>query len=211
MWGQGAVMVENEIIENHKRYQERIALYQKYGYDMEKERSFILEKTLPISGNILEAGTGKGYFTLALARAGFNFFSFDISATEQRFAQLNLMYYGLQQQVTFLVANVESIPCDDGFFDVIYAVNMIHHLSSVRKTCDEFIRILSPDGKIVLSDFNEKGLAILEKIHESEGRRHDVSGGNLTDVKKTLAERGFTVKEYQSDLQNMLVAGRMTT
>ncbi|MDD5729124.1 MAG: class I SAM-dependent methyltransferase [Victivallales bacterium] len=203
--------MRKDVIENFKKYQDRLALYRTFGYDMDQERAFIIEKSMPFSGNILEAGTGKGYFTLALARAGYKFFSLDISAAEQRFALLNLMYQGLQQQVTFFVANVESIPCDDGFFDVIFAVNMIHHLSSVRKVCDEIIRILVPGGKIVLSDFNKKGLAILDKIHKSEGRRHEVSGGTLADVKIILAERGFTMKEYQSELQDILVAGRMTT
>jgi len=200
--------VQKDVIENHEKYLERVALYRKFGYNIDRERSLIIEKACPFTGNILEAGTGKGYFTLALARAGFNFFSFDISAVEQRFALLNLMYHGLQQQVTFLVADVESIPCNDGFFDVVFAVNMVHHLPSVRKVCDEFTRILSPDGKIVLSDFNEKGLAILDRIHEREGRRHDVSGGTLAEMKTILIERGFTVREHQSDLQDMLVAGR---
>jgi ubiquinone/menaquinone biosynthesis C-methylase UbiE len=200
--------MQKDIIENHKKYLERIELYKKFGYDVDQERAFIIENSKPFSGNILEAGTGKGYFTLALARADFKFFSLDISEAEQRFALLNLMYHELQQQVTFLVANVESIPCDDGFFDVIFAVNMVHHLASVRKTCKELVRILSPSGKIVLSDFNEKGLAILDKIHEREGRRHEVSGGTLADVKAILAGHGFAVKEYQSELQDMLVAGR---
>jgi ubiquinone/menaquinone biosynthesis C-methylase UbiE len=112
----------------------------------------------------------------------------------------------LQQQVTFLVANVESIPCDDGFFDVIFAVNMIHHLSSVRKVCDEFIRILSPDGKIVLSDFNKQGLAILDKIHEREGRHHDVCGGTMADANTIMQACGFSIKQYQSATQDLIIA-----
>ena len=162
--------MQKDIIENHIKYQKRVALYRTFGYNIDLERSFIIEKSLPVAGNILEAGTGKGYFTLALAQAGYKFFSLDISVAEQRFALLNLMYYGFQSQVTFLIADVESIPCNDGFFDVIFAVNMVHHLPSVRKVCDEFTRILSPDGKIVLSDFNEKGLAILDRIQI--GRAH---------------------------------------
>ena len=117
--------MQKDIIENHIKYQKRVALYRTFGYNIDLERSFIIEKSLPVAGNILEAGTGKGYFTLALAQAGYKFFSLDISVAEQRFALLNLMYYGFQSQVTFLIADVESIPCNDGFFDVIFAVNMI--------------------------------------------------------------------------------------
>lgn len=202
-------MTENELKENHKRYLERVALYRKFGYDIEQERSFIIEKALPFSGNILEAGTGKGYFTLALARAGLNFFSFDISATEQRYALMNLMYYGLQQKVTFCVADVESIPCDEGFFDVIFAVNMVHHLSSVSAACNELIRILSPSGKIILSDFNTQGFAVIDKIHEHEGRKHELNSGTMTEARKIFTERGFNLKEYKSVMQDVVVTSRI--
>jgi len=199
-------MIENEVIENHQRYADRVDLYNKLGYDIEKERSSIIEKAQPLAGNILEAGTGKGYFTLALARAGYNFFSFDISAEEQRYALLNLMYYGLQNQVTFIAADIEHIPCDDGFFDVVFAVNMIHHLSSVRNACSELIRILSPKGKIVLSDFNADGLAILDKIHALEGRKHEVNSGTMTDAKNVLIELGLHLEEHHSPTQDVLIA-----
>lgn len=198
--------MKKELIENHQRFLDRIELYGEFGYDIEKERSFIIEKAQPLYGNILEVGTGKGYFTLALARAGYYFFSFDISAEEQQYALLNLMYYNLQQQVTFGIADVECMPCNDGFFDVIFAVNMIHHLSSVRKTCSELVRILSPQGKIVLSDFNADGLAILDKIHEFEGRKHEVNSGTMTDAKNVLIELGLTMEEYGNQVQDVLIA-----
>ncbi len=200
--------MEKELNENHQRFLERVALYRKFGYDIEKERSFIIEKAQPIAGNILETGTGKGYFTLALARAGYHFFSFDISAEEQKYALLNLMYYNLQQQVTFGIADVEGIPCNDGFFDVIFAVNMIHHLSSVRKACSELVRILSPQGKIVLSDFNADGLAILDRIHSLEGRKHEVNSGTVTDAKNVLIELGLNVEEHHSPTQDVLIGRR---
>ncbi len=202
--------MEKELTENHKRYMERVALYRKFGYDIEQERSFIIEKALPFSGNILEAGTGKGYFTLALARAGLNFFSFDISAAEQRYALMNLRYYGLHQQVTFCVADVESIPCDEDFFNVIFAVNMIHHLSSVSAACNELIRILAPSGKIVVSDFSTAGFAVIDKIHEHEGRKHELNSGTMTEARKIFAERGFDIKEYKSLMQEVIVTGRGT-
>lgn len=202
-------MTEKELIDNHQSYLERVALYKKFGYDVDRERTFTIEKARPFSGNILEVGTGKGYFTLALAQAGFNFFSFDISAEEQRYALLNLMYHGLQQQVAFGLADVECIPCDDGFFNVIFAVNMIHHLSSVRKACKELVRILSPSGKIVLSDFNAHGLAIVDKIHEMDGRKHELKSGTMADARAGLMEHGLIIKEYESSAQVLLVASRI--
>jgi len=200
--------MENELIENHQRYLERIALYQKHGYDVEDERSFIIEKACPFSDNILEAGTGKGYFTLALARLGFHFTSFDISAAEQQYARWNLAYYGLESHVRFDVADLEDLPYQDASFDAIFAVNIIHHLSSVRAACAELVRILAPSGKIVLSDFNTQGFAIVDKVHALEGRQHELNGGTIIETKTILTDCGFKVDAHQSANQDVLVACR---
>lgn len=198
----------NEVIENHQRYLERVALYQKFGYDIEEERSFIIEKACPFSDNILEAGTGKGYFALALARLGFHFTSFDISAEEQRYARLNLAYFGLAGHVCFDVADIECLPYPDASFEAVFAVNFVHHLSSVRTACDELVRILSPSGKIILSDFNTQGFAIVDKIHALEGKQHEVCAGTMTEIKSILKECGFIVDEHQGANQEIFVACR---
>lgn len=197
--------MEKEIIENHNRFLERVALYKEYGYDIEKERFFIIEKARPVSGAILEAGTGKGYFTLALAREGFTFTSFDISDEEQKYARLNLMYHGLEDRVRFDIADAECLPYSDDSFNSIFAVNMIHHVSSVRKVFDEFIRVLSPQGKIILSDFNDRGFDLLDEIHARDGRKHEVAG-TIDEARIKLTERGFMMKEYSSEMQYVIVA-----
>jgi ubiquinone/menaquinone biosynthesis C-methylase UbiE len=202
-------MTEKELIENHNRNLERYALYIKFGRDIEQERSFIIEKARPISGNILEAGTGKGYFALALANEGFHFTAFDISAADQEYAQFNLAYHGLEKQVHFDVADAEHLPYEDGSFDVIFAVSMVHHLSSVREVCNELVRILSPSGKIVLSDFNTHGFAVVNKVHAFEGRKHELNSGTLNEAKNILIELVMQVEEHHSETQDVLVANRV--
>jgi len=199
--------MDKEIIENHHRFLKRVALYKEYGYDIEKERDFIIEKSLPVFGEILEVGTGKGYFTLALAREGFNFVSVDVSAQEQEYARLNLAYHGLEQQVCFDMADAECLPYEDASFDVIFSVNMIHHLSSVEKVCNELIRVLTAKGKMIVSDLNEKGFALLDAIHALEGRKHAV-GGTMDEIRVKLCNSGFVMSEYNAEIQNIIVASR---
>jgi len=201
--------VENKIIENHQRFLERVALHRKFGYDIDKERSFIIEKARPVAGNILEAGTGKGYFALALAREGFDFTSFDISDTEQQYARLNLMYYGWEKRIRFDLADAAALPYADGSFDAVFSVNMIHHLSSVTRVINEFIRILSPSGKLILSDFNAHGMAIMDKVHASDGRKHETGEGTLADARAIIIKAGFKLSEYQSESQDVIVACRI--
>lgn len=199
---------KSEVLANHERYVERKALYSKFGYDMEQEMALIIEKARPISGKILEAGTGKGHFALALAKEGFEFTSFDISEVQQKCALLNLMYYGLEQKVCFDIANAESLGYGQDYYDVIFSVNMIHHLSHARTVCDEFIRVLTSSGKIVISDFNVHGLAIMDQVHAMDGREHEVGPDTLADMKKMLIARGFEVEQHWGVNIDIIVAYR---
>jgi ubiquinone/menaquinone biosynthesis C-methylase UbiE len=174
--------LEEAVIENHKRYLERKSLYKNFGYDIDKERAFTIEKAQPIYGKILEAGTGKGHFALALAKEGYKFTAFDISEEEQGFAKLNLKYFGLVHLVDFCIENGEHLRFKNKNFDVIFSVNTIHHLLNPYKVIDELIRVLSFKGKLVLSDFTKEGLEIMDKIHASEGRVHEVSKATLFDI-----------------------------
>ena len=198
--------MEDELLANHKRYLERKALYSSLGYDVDKERAFILEKAQPLYGDILEAGTGKGHFALELAKAGYSFTTFDISETEQNFAKLNLRYFGLEKQVDFRIENGETLSFKDKSFDVVFSVNTLHHLTNPYKVIDELLRVLSFEGKLVLSDFTKEGLAVMDKIHVSEGNKHEVSKTTLADVEKYLTLKSFRVTKASSKFQDVLIA-----
>ena len=198
--------LDKEILENHKLYLERKALYKSFGFDIDKERDFIVENAQPIYGDILEAGTGKGHFALTLAKAGYNFTTFDISETEQAFAKLNLKYFGLETKVVFCIENGENLSFKDKSFDIVFAVNVLHHLVNPYKVIDEFIRVLSFKGKIIISDFTKEGLEIIDKIHALEGRTHEAGKTTLSDIKSYLVNKGFRIKEHKSKFQEILIA-----
>ena len=198
--------MDEKILENHKRYSQRITFYKSLGYDVQKERSFILEKSFPLYGNILEVGTGKGYFTVQLAKEGFKFTSIDISEQEQEFAKLNIKYFGFDKLVDFRIEDAQHLKFDDSSFDVIFAINTLHHLKNPTKVIDELIRIVSFEGKIILSDFNQKGLEIIGRIHTSEGRRHEAGKTTLSEVGNYLEAKGFIVKKFNTAFQDVLIA-----
>ena len=200
--------MEIDVLENHKKYLERKAIYKSFGYDVDKEREFILERAKPVCGKILEAGTGKGHFALALAKAGHSFATFDISPEEQSFAKLNLAYFGFKKQVDFRIENGERTSFADGSFDTVFSVNVFHHLRNAYQVIDELIRILSPKGKIVLADFTEEGFRVMDKIHGLEGNAHEVGQVSFPNAESYLIKRGFSVKKTKSVYQCVLVAER---
>ncbi len=200
--------MDKEVLENHKTYLERKKLHQSFGYDIDKERDFILEQAKPFLGKILEAGTGKGHFALALAKDGYSFVTFDMSAEEQRFAKLNIAYFGFEKLVDFRIENGEHTSFVGGSFDVIFSVNVLHHLRNAYQVIDELIRILSPKGKVVLADFTEEGFKVVDKIHGLEGNTHEVGQVSLPDAESYLIKKGFSVKKTKSVYQCVLVAER---
>ncbi len=73
---------------NHARRAERDALFRRFGYDPDVAVEFVLAKALPLPGPVLDIGTGKGRFVVALAPHCTEVTTVDISASEQRFARL---------------------------------------------------------------------------------------------------------------------------
>jgi len=200
--------LDKKILKNHKEYLERKKIYESFGYDVDKERNFILEEAKPFSGEILEAGTGKGHFALALAKQGYSFITFDISKEEQRFAKLNLAYFGLEKLADFRIENGEHTSFADGSFGVVFSVNLLHHLRNPYQVIDELTRVLSPGGKLVLGDFTEEGFQIMDKIHALEGKTHEVSRTTLSEIESYLTKGGFSVKKAKSMYQHVLAAKR---
>ncbi len=200
--------MENEILGNHKRYLERKKLYQNYGFDIDKERRSIFDKAGPVSGRILEVGTGKGHFTFVLAGEGHRFTSIDVSEEEQKIARLNLQYFHLEDLVDFRVENAERLSFKDRSFNIVFSVNTIHHLKNPFRVMDEINRVVDFGGRIILADFNKAGFEVLDRLHAAEGNLHDVSGFNLRDMSGFLSGKGFKIEVIESGFQEMLIADK---
>ena len=200
--------MDNSVTENYRRLMERKSLYLSYGYDMDRERNYVLKQGLPLRGNILEAGTGKGYFTLTLAKERNPFISVDISEEEQSFARMNLEYCGLEKYVDLRIGDARETGFSDGSFDLIYSVNLLHHLKNPYRVLDEFIRILSPEGRMVLADFSPEGFNVVEKVFKLDGRIHEVEELSFYEMDDYLFGKDFNVRIKTTRFQEVLVTER---
>ena len=199
--------MQKEIIENHNKYLERINLFRDLGYDIEKEMDFIIEKSLPFNGKILDVGTGKGRFAVALAKRGYSFTSVDISEEEQRYAKLNIEYFALQKQIDFQISNAEQLSFKNQSFDTIFSINVVHHLSSPYKVMDEIARVVRINGKIIISDFTQEGLDLIGRVHRNEGHEHIAEKTTIDEISGYLEGKNFKVKRQRTVFQDTIIAG----
>lgn len=198
--------MNNEVLKNHKEYLERKKIYLDYGFDIDKQRQFVIDTAKPIKEKILEVGTGKGHFALMLAKEGYKFTSIDIDKSEQYYAELNLKYFGFYNSVDLKIEDAEHLSFADNSFGTIFSVNVVHHLKNPFKVIDEFIRVCSPNGKLVISDFNKAGFDLLDRIHSKDGIIHEVNDTDLKKIEEYIKSKGFKIERYNSDFQDVLIA-----
>jgi len=191
-----------------KQMVKRREIYASFGYVIEKERQAIIEAAGPLSGRILEAGTGKGHFALALARLGYSLISFDLSEEQLKIARENLESNGLSGRVELRQENGESLSFPDGSFEVVFSVNMVHHLDNPWSVFSELTRVLKPGGKLVVSDFSREGMSMMAEVHRKEGGQHRVAPVSLAEVEEFLKKEGFSVSKYRTRFQITLVASK---
>ncbi|RKY37324.1 MAG: hypothetical protein DRP78_01345 [Candidatus Omnitrophota bacterium] len=199
--------MQNLNAENYKLYYtEKFNVYKKFGYDLEEERKFIIDQAMPFEPEILEVGTGKGYFTLVLAKQGYKFISVDLSNDEQKYAKLALSSHNLLHQVNFKIQNAEDLKFADHSFATIFCVNVAHHLNNPFKVMDQLSRVVCNTGKIILSDFSKQGLLVVDKIHALEGNTHKVSSIVLDDLANYLKNKNFKIKKFNTKFQDTIIA-----
>jgi len=196
-------------LKNSEEYLKRKALYEQFGYDLEAERQAIMDKAKKIGPRVLEVGTGKGYFTLALAKAGHDLTTVDISEEEQQYAQENISSCGLKKQVRFIVADAHHLPFEDKAFDAVLCVNSFHHMQNQFSVLREIIRVCDKPSKIVISDFNLEGFELIERIHQSEGRKHNFFEVCWEAISCFLEDQGFRVETSDTKYQKILFSTKL--
>lgn len=195
---------ESREVEN--QLERRRALYATFGYDIEQERQAVIEAARPFGGRILEAGTGKGHFALALARLGYKLVSFDLSEDQLKVARENLEKNGVSHLVELRQEDGEKLSFPDSSFDTIFSVNMVHHLKNPYRVISELLRVLSPSGKLIISDFSPEGMAMMAEVHRIEGDTHEESPVGIVEIEEFLRKAGFKIHRSRTKYEITLVA-----
>lgn len=206
-------ITRRELLANHARLTARNELYQRYGYDMERDLHSVLLAALPLPGRLLEIGTGQGRFLAALLERVPRVTTVDIDSTGQRMARLNIEWTRQAAgrslgQVRYVVADATRLPWPDRTFDSLVSVNTLHHMTDIPAVLREIVRVVRPGGRVVLADFNSRGFAILQRVHRAEGRDHERIKYRFPDLVRQFAEPGWNTAVEHTDCITVLIARR---
>lgn len=102
--------------------------------------------------HFLDIGCGTGWAVGEVAKLTEDkglFYGVDLSPKMIEKAKRN---FSGQDNFRFLQANVESIPLNDDFFDIIICTNSFHHYLNPGQALNEMYRLLKSGGKVYILD-----------------------------------------------------------
>jgi phosphatidylethanolamine/phosphatidyl-N-methylethanolamine N-methyltransferase len=102
-----------------------------------------------IGGRILEVGVGTGLSLPEYSRSN-RLVGVDLSAPMLRKAKTRAMEHGLSNVDGLAVMDARHLGFQNDTFDVVVAQYVITAVPHPEATLDEFVRVLKPDGEIIL-------------------------------------------------------------
>lgn len=102
--------------------------------------------------DILDAGTGTGYFAILLARAGHRVTGVDMTPT--MLAEAEATAKAFEASVRFLHADVQATDLPSESFDAIVSRNVTWTLPDPLRAYREWYRLLRPGGIVMIFDAN---------------------------------------------------------
>jgi len=128
--------------------------------------------------NILDVGTGPGFFTIIMSQAGNKVTAIDCTEAMINEAKSNAKDAGITAD--FRVSDGQNLEFADESFDLIISRNVTWTLIDAQKAYREWKRVLKSDGKIIIFDanwnirlFNEEYMKKYEEDQKEYARLFD--------------------------------------
>ena len=155
----------------------------------------------------LDIGAGRGIASYALAKDGFEVDALepDNSAIVGAKA-IRRLAKEASLPITASENFSETLPYDDACFDVVFARAVLHHTKDLREACQEFYRVLKPDG--VLIAVREHVLSKKEDLPAFLDAHplHNLYGGEnaflLSEYQSAITQSGFLLDKTLSPLES---------
>lgn len=172
--------------------------------EVEHTNRYIFARPLVKDKKVLDAACGTGYGSAILSKTAASVFGVDISKEAISYAKNNYS----APNISFSVADIESLPFEDNFFDVVVSFETIEHVDTQKqeKFLSEVKRTLKKDGIFIVSTPNRD-------VYKERGENHFHVAELFFAEFKTLLEHHFkNVKIFSQkfEVSNAIIADGIT-
>lgn len=105
-----------------------------------------IKEHIEMEKKILDVGCGDGYGSYKLDEAGYEVIAVDISSEMIALAKENRK----QQDISFVQADVITLPFADGHFDAVLSINVLEWTENPLVALKELQRVLTTNGKLCI-------------------------------------------------------------
>lgn len=177
-----------------------------YGTEIRKE----IEKRIP-KGKVkaLDVGTGFGsnvkFLSEHLSKDS-KIWSIDSSEEMLESVKSEMHKQKLDRNIEFLVADASHLKFENGFFDLIVSVMVLHHIENLDSALSEMARVLRKGGTMLVADY----LPSAGKQLEFQARHREEDFFDPKEVAEILGESGISCKVTGKEHWYMIVAKKPT-
>ena len=145
-----------------------------------------LKRLLPANQqhNVLDIGTGPGFFTIILEELGYNSITgVDVSEKMLEVAKGNIQKYGKENSsIQLLQMDAQNLEFKPESFDMIVSRNLTWNLEKPLQAYSEWLRVLKPNGYLLIFDANWYTFLENESLEkEFEAKRQQAIEEKLED------------------------------
>lgn len=101
---------------------------------------------------MLDVGCGPGFFSVLLARLGYEVTAVDYTENMLAEARKNAAHYGVN--IDFRRMDAQKLDFEDGIFDLVISRNVLWNLEQPEQAYREWLRVLKPNGTVMNFDGN---------------------------------------------------------
>ena len=105
-----------------------------------------------ICRHVLDVGCGPGFFSVLLARLGYEVTAVDYTENMLAEARKNAVHYGVN--IDFRRMDAQKLDFEDGIFDLVISRNVLWNLEQPEQAYREWLRVLKPNGTVMNFDGN---------------------------------------------------------
>lgn len=102
--------------------------------------------------HVLDVGCGPGFFSVLLARLGYEVTAVDYTENMLAEARKNAAHYGVD--IDFRRMDAQNLDFEDGIFDLVISRNVLWNLEHPEQAYREWFRVLKPNGTVMNFDGN---------------------------------------------------------
>ena len=136
-----------------------------WGFDLTAEYASIVNAVDTHSSVAVELATGSGRMCAVLAGMFDTVITGDRSLVDHTRA-LARIPEPFRHRIQYSVLDMEQLPFRDGNIPLLFCMNTLHEVASPVQCLRELIRVVHPNGTLVVGDFNKKGFDTMQRIHE---------------------------------------------